>query len=499
MARPLILLTGASGYVGGRLLKRFESEGLPVRCLARKPEFLRARVGGNTQVVGGDVLDPSSLKAALEGVATAYYFVHAMGSKGSFVEQESEGARNFGRAAREAGVKRIVYLGGLTSDEGGLSEHFQSRLHVGRLLGDRGVPVIEFRASIIIGSGSLSFELVRALVERLPVMVTPRWVSVEAQPIAIEDVLAYLREALDIAADGHRVFEIGGADRVSYRELMQEYGRQRGLRRLMIPVPFLTPRLSSLWLGLVTPVYARIGRKLIESIRHPSIVKTPPTAGTFAVRPMGVRDAIARALANEDRAFAETCWHDAFSSSGAAPSWGGVQFGTRLVDSRVTRLPVSPEQAFKPVERIGGKTGWYYADAVWRLRGFLDLLAGGVGLRRGRRDPLRPHVGESIDFWRVEAYTPGRRLRLQAEMKIPGRAWLEFEVAEEAGETLLRQTATFDPHGLTGLLYWYALYPLHQLVFAGMLRKIALAATSESRVAPLILLTQPPTQDAQRP
>lgn len=479
--RSRVLLTGASGYVGGRLLKLLEVEGFVVRCLARRPEYLQSRAGPGTEVVVGDVLDPSSLVPALQGMQTAYYLVHALGSVGSFVEREYEGARNFGRAAKEAGVRRIVYLGGLADESQQLSDHLRSRVQVGHLLAESGIPAIEFRASIVIGSGSLSFELIRALVERLPVMVTPRWVSVTAQPIAVEDVLAYLRAALEMPVEGHRVFEIGGADRVSYGEIMREYARQRGLRRWMIPVPFLTPRLSSLWLGLVTPVYARIGRKLIESIRNPSVVCDTSARDAFSIRPMGIRDAIARALNNEDNDFAETCWHDALAAAGPLRSWGGVPFGSRLVDSRTVRLPFAPERAFRPVERIGGKTGWYYGNSLWRLRGFLDLLVGGVGLRRGRRDPECPHVGEALDFWRVESYEPGRRLRLQAEMKVPGRAWLEFEAIPDGNGTILRQTATFDPHGLAGRLYWYALYPLHRLVFAGMLRGIAAAAEAGER------------------
>jgi uncharacterized protein YbjT (DUF2867 family) len=416
------------------------------------------------------------LAKALRGIQTAYYLVHALGSKGDFVEQELAGARNFGCAAREAGVRRIIYLGGLVNENERLSDHMRSRVEVGRLLAGSGVPVTEFRASIIIGSGSLSYELIRALVERLPVMVTPRWVSVTAQPIAIEDVLAYLLAARDGRVDGHRIFEIGGAERVSYGEIMREYARQRGLRRFMIPVPLLTPRLSSLWLGLVTPVYARIGRKLIESIRHPSIVRDDAAGKTFTIRPMGVRDAIARAMVNEDQAFAQTRWHDALSSAGPVRSWGSVRFGERLVDSRATHVDVPPALAFRPVERIGGKTGWYYGNWLWRMRGFLDLLVGGVGLRRGRPDPERLRVGDPLDFWRVEAYEPGRSLRLSAEMKVPGRAWLEFEVVAEGAGALIRQTAVFDPLGLSGRLYWYALYPIHQIVFAGMLRRIAGAA-----------------------
>ncbi len=468
-----VLLTGASGYVGGRLLGVLERTGRRVRCLARRPGDLAARAAPATEIVRGDVLDRASLDAALHGVGAAYYLVHAMGSAGDFEAEERAGARNFAAAARAAGVGRIVYLGGLAAAGADLSPHLRSRRQVGGVLREGGVPVVEFRASVVIGSGSLSFELVRALTERLPVMITPRWVAARAQPIAVDDLLRYLRAALDLPLDGHRTFEIGGADVVSYGGLMCEYARQRGLRRLLIPVPVLTPRLSSLWLGLVTPVYARVGRKLIESLRHDSVVRDPAARTAFDVRPAGTRAAIAAALRNEDRAFAETRWSDARSSSGPERAWGGVRFGTRLVDSRTVRVAAPPPAAFAPIRRIGGAAGWYYGDVLWRVRGFLDLLAGGVGLRRGRRDPERLAAGDTVDWWRVERIEPGRRLRLAAEMKVPGRAWLEFEVTADAGGSIIRQTAEFDPAGVAGLFYWYALWPLHALVFGGMLRELA--------------------------
>jgi uncharacterized protein YbjT (DUF2867 family) len=476
--RPLVLLTGATGYVGGRLLNILERSDLRLRCLARRPSALRARAAAETEIVAGDALDPASLEVVMQGVQTAYYLVHSMGAGGDFEDKDRQAAWNFGEAARTAGVKQIIYLGGLGESDGPLSPHLRSRREVGRVLRESGVPVIEFRASIIIGSGSLSFEMIRALTERLPVMIAPRWVATPAQPIAIEDVLSYLIEALILQPGQSRIFEIGGADQASYREIIQEYARQRGLRRVIIPVPVLTPRLSSLWLGLVTPVYARIGRKLIESLRHPTVVRDRSALQVFGVRPRGIREAIARALVNEDRAFAETRWSDAFSSGGRLASWGGVRFGSRLVDSRAARVRGDPSRAFEPIRRIGGRSGWYFGDWLWRIRGLLDLLAGGVGMRRGRRDPewLRP--GETLDCWRVEAFEPDRLLRLAAEMKLPGRAWLEFEVEPEESGSTIRQTAIFDPAGLTGLVYWYALYPLHHFVFAGMLRRIALRATS---------------------
>jgi hypothetical protein len=344
------------------------------------------------------------------------------------------------------------------------------------------VEVIELRASIVIGSGSLSFEIIRALVERLPVMICPAWVSIAAQPIGIEDLVSYLVQVLDLPASGRRIIEIGGADRVSYQDIMREYARQRGLRRIMISVPVLTPRLSSLWLGLVTPVYARIGRKLIDSIRNPTVVGDPVALKLFSVRPMGMREMIARAIVNEDREFAATQWSDALSSRGAEPSWGGVRFGNRIVDSREVSVRCSPELAFRPIRRIGGETGWYYGDWLWQVRGFLDLLFGGVGVRRGRRNPEMLQVGDALDFWRVEAFEKNKRLLLAAEMKLPGRAWLEFTVAESGDGSSIRQTAIFDPVGVAGLLYWYALYPVHKLMFGKMLHAIA-AACQDGKAA----------------
>jgi uncharacterized protein YbjT (DUF2867 family) len=444
--------------------------------MARRPKALRGRAGKNTEVVFGDCFDTASLSIALAGVHTAYYLVHSMGAAGSFEEKDRKAASNFAEAAQAANVRRIIYLGGL--GEGALSPHLRSRQDVGEALRTPGVEVIEFRASIVIGSGSLSFEIIRALVERLPVMICPAWVSIAAQPIGIEDLVNYLVEGLDLPYAGNRIIEIGGADQVSYKDIMTEYARQRNLRRLMISVPVLTPRLSSLWLGLVTPVYARVGRKLIDSIRNPTVVRDPIALELFSVRPKGVREMIARAIVNEDRQFAATKWSDALSSRGE--SRGGLRFGNRIVDSREISVDVSADVAFAPIRRIGGKTGWYYGDWLWQARGFVDLLIGGVGVRRGRRDPEMLQAGDTLDFWRVEAFENDKRLRLAAEMKLPGRAWLEFEVEDRGSTSLIRQTAIFDPIGVAGLLYWYLLYPVHKLMFAKMLQAIAAKCRDES-------------------
>ena len=471
--RQRILLTGATGYVGGRLLKELERLGYAVRCMARHPASLASRVGEGTELVTGDVLDYSTLPSALEGIDVAYYLVHSMGAAADFEEQDRLGALNFSRAAFDAGVDRIIYLGGLSSSMAGLSQHLRSRVEVGRILRDSGVPTIELQASIIIGSGSLSFELIRSLVERLPLMVTPRWVRLDAQPIFIDDVLQYLVASIDLPLNGSRVYEIGGADRVSYGGLMAEYARQRGLLRIMIPVPVLTPWLSSLWLNLVTPVYARIGRKLIDSMRHPTVVQQPDALQDFAIQPIGYHQAIQRVVQGEEQYWNETRWSDSLSSVGPLRAWGGVRFGNRLYEHHSAFVSLAPDQAFAPILHFGGATGWYYANWLWQLRGFLDYLVGGVGLRRGRRDPDELRVGEALDFWRVEEYIPDRRLRLFAEMKLPGRAWLEFEVRPVEGGTEIHQTAIFDPLGWGGQVYWYGLYPLHRLIFTRMLQRIA--------------------------
>jgi len=451
--KPLVLIAGATGYIGGELLEALVSAGYPVRCLARRPEAIRVRELSGVEAIVGDVLNTESVKAATRGVHTAYYLVHSMGSAQSFEEQDRIAAQNFATAAGEAGVKRIIYLGGLGSSGDRLSAHLRSRQEVGEILKSTGVQVIEFRASVVIGSGSLSFEMIRALVERLPIMIAPRWVSVAAQPIAVSDLLSYLLEGLELPSKESRIFEIGGADQVSYGGLMREYARQRGLKRLTISIPFLTPRLSSLWLGLVTPLYVRVGRKLIESIRHSTIVEDQTALSEFRTRPCGFREAMSAAIRAR---------------------------GLHLkIDSRTIHVGVSPEEAFAPIRRIGGARGWYYANWLWQLRGLLDIPFGGVGLRRGRSDPDSVRVGDHVDFWRVEAFEPNRRLRLAAEMKLPGSAWLEFEVTGDATGSLIRQTATFDPCGLLGRAYWYAVLPFHQFVFSGMLQGIAASSKTE--------------------
>ena len=481
----LVLLTGATGYVGGRLLPRLVSTAR-VRCLARRPEALRARAPRGVEVVGGSVFDPESLAAALVGVDTAVYLIHSMGEGGDFADADRRAALAFGDAAKAAGVGKIVYLGALGDPQADLSPHLRSRLEVGDALRSSGVPVVELRAAVIIGADSLSFEMIRALVERLPIMVTPRWVDVATQPIAIDDVLDYLVAAVALDVHASRSYDIGGPDVVSYGGLMREYAKQRRLTRWMIPVPLLTPRISSLWLALITPLYARVGRALIDSIRHPTVVRSDVALQDFAVRPIGVSAAIERALAGEDAELAHTRWADATWLSAPLTASGGKPHGGRRVDRRVRATRAEPDAAFAAVERIGGSTGWYAAALLWRVRGWLDLLVGGVGMRRGRRHRDRLVVGDCVDLWRVQEIEPGRRLLLAAEMRLPGRGWLEFNVEPGPGGvgSRVRQTAIFEPLGLAGLAYWYALWPFHGMVFDGMLEGLVKSAEADGAEGP---------------
>lgn len=477
----LILLTGATGYIGGRLLKELERRGQRLRCLARSPGYLKRKVAASTEVVQGDAFDKDSLVAAMAGVHTAYYLVHSLAGKGSFEENDRIAAKTFGAAAREAKIQKIIYLGGL-GEGAKLSHHLSSRQEVGKILRESGVPTIEFRASIILGSGSLSFELVRALMERLPVMTTPKWVRLLAQPMAIEDVIAYLVAALDYELNESTIFQIGGADKVSYEGIMRGYARARGLKRIIIPVPFLTPWLSSLWLALVTPLYFRVGRRLIEGVTSETTVTDTKALRVFKdIKPRGIREAIERALLNEDREFAETWWSDAMGTMSQDRLWGGVRFKTRQIDSREVTVSCSASEAFRQIQCVGGEYGWYRYNWLWNLRGLLDQLLGGVGIRRGRRNPQCLLPGDAVDFWRVEAVEENRLLRLASELKAPGRAWFQYEIEEHDGGVKIRQTAIFDPRGILGLLYWYVLYPLHALVFQGTLNGIANSLPSQAK------------------
>lgn len=473
----LILVTGATGYIGGRLVPRLLEMGYRIRCLVRDPARLEGRAWHSAvEIATGDVLQPESLDAAMRGVQAAYYLVHSLGGGANFHQQDLKAAGHFAAAARAASVERIIYLGGLAQASAGLSEHLRSRQQTGDALRSAGVPVTEFRAGVIVGSGSLSFEMVRYLTERVPVMICPSWVYTKTQPVSIRDVLDYLTAALRVPESRGRIIEIGGADIVTYGDMMMIYAEARGLKRWMVPVPVLTPRLSSYWVDLVTPIPAAIARPLIDGLRNESTVQDPSGQQLFPhIRPVGYRVAVERALAKLQASYVETAWSDALSTSpGRLPPVILTTTEGMVVEHRQRVVPVPPAQVYRTFTGIGGKRGWFYMNWAWEARGFIDRLVGGVGLRRGRRDPNELRIGDALDFWRVEAVEPGRLLRLRAEMKVPGNAWLQFQVSPQAGsQTLLSQTAFFAPKGLLGWLYWYALYPIHGLIFSGLIRQIA--------------------------
>ncbi|MFF8449688.1 SDR family oxidoreductase [Streptomyces leeuwenhoekii] len=484
------LVTGATGYIGGRLVPELLADGHRVRCLARSPGRLRDQPwAGEVEAVRGDATDPASVAAALRGVDVAYYLVHALGTGGGFEETDRRAARIFGERAREAGVRRVVYLGGLTPagvPEAALSPHLRSRAEVGRILLDCGVPATVLRAAVVIGSGSASFEMLRYLTERLPVMVTPSWVRTRIQPVAVRDVLRALVGSARMPDDVSRAFDVGGPDILTYRDMMARYAAVAGLpRRLIVPVPVLTPGLSSHWVGLVTPVPAAIARPLTESLRHEVVCRehdiaryVPDPPG----HPIGFDEAVRLALQQVREARVTTRWSSA-SVPGAPsdplptdPDWAG---GSLYTDHRSRAVDASPGTLWRVIEGIGGERGWYSFPSAWAVRGLLDRLVGGVGLRRGRRDPARLRVGDSLDFWRVEEIEPGRLLRLRAEMRLPGLAWLEMYVETDGeGRTRYRQRALFHPHGLLGHVYWWGVSPFHAVVFGGMARNIARAAAA---------------------
>lgn len=471
-----ILVTGSTGYIGGRLAPRLLDEGWTVRCLARDPSRLQGRAWARkAEIVAGDVLVPESLPPALSSVSAAFYLVHGMAGGADFHERDLAAARNFGRAAREAGVEQIIYLGGLGDPASDLSHHLRSRLDTGDALRESGVPVTEFRAGVIVGSGSLSFEMIRYLTERVPVMVCPRWVRTRIQPIAVRNVLDYLVRSLGRPEIRGRVLEIGGADVVTYGQMLTEYARIRGLRRWLVPVPVLTPRLSSLWVHLVTPVPSSIARPLVEGMRSDVVVRDDAALRLFPdVAPVNYSTAVRLALAKLEAGEVETSWTDALTASQGtvAPVVLTIHEGM-ILEQRQIAVDADPDAVFASFTRLGGAAGWPAWNWAWRLRGFLDRLVGGVGMRRGRRDAEELRVGDALDFWRVEAVEPGRLLRLRAEMRLPGRAWLQFKVMPGGGGSSLTQTAFFAPKGLAGLLYWYALYPIHAAIFSGLVRAIA--------------------------
>ncbi len=466
----MILVSAANGYIGSHLLRRLSASDRRVRASARRPELVRVPSG--VEVVKADALDADAVAASLRGIETAFYLVHTLGEGPGYAARDREAARIFAHAAREAGVRRIIYLGGLGDASQVLSEHLASRQEVGRVLAEAGVPVIEFRASIVIGSGSTSFEMIRNLVEKLPVMTTPRWVRMAAQPIAIDDVLAYLCAAVDAPepSDPLTVYEIGGSDRVTYGDLLRMYAAHRGLKRLVIPVPVLSPGLSGWWLYLFTPKQATVGRQLAESLRYPTVVTDDRARRDFPdIVPVSAAEAMRRAFTDEDEAFARTYWADEFKGTAAPVSM--VREG-RYIDSRTIQAHCPPEAAFDPIACIGGERGWYAFDTLWDVRGFIDIMLGGPGHRRGRRDQYALVEGDYLEWWRVERVDPPRLLRLRAEMRLPGEGWLQYELEPQEDGTLVRQTAVFDPKGVLGRAYWYLVLPFHHFVFEGTLRGI---------------------------
>jgi uncharacterized protein YbjT (DUF2867 family) len=475
--RP-IFLTGATGYIGGRLGRVLLDRGRTLRCLTRSREKLLARpwaADPHVEIVEGDGDDEELLTSAMRGCAAAYYLIHSMVVAGDeYAERDRQMATIFARAAQRAGVERIIYLGGLGESGEDLSRHLRSRREVEEALASTGVPVTTLRAAMIIGSGSASFEILRYLTERLPVMITPRWVRTECQPIAVRNVLHYLAECLDTPETTGRTLDIGGPEVYSYGQLMQIMARARGLRRrLIVPVPVLTPRLSSLWIHIVTPIGARLARPLAEGLRNRVVCRDGAASQLMPQRLLTVRESIDAALGKLRNRQVETAWSDAGTLPGD-PDWSG---GTTFIDRRSLDVEAPPEATYRAVCRIGGGEGYYAADWLWRVRGWMDRLMGGPGLRRGRRDPEQVGYGEALDFWRVTGVEPPKRLELRAEMWVPGVAELEFTIEPlDNGRSRLVQTARFQPKGLLGIAYWYAVVPLHNVVFRGMLRGVARAA-----------------------
>jgi uncharacterized protein YbjT (DUF2867 family) len=496
-----VLVLGATGYVGGRLVPQLLAAGHRVRCAARTPAKLDDRPWrGQVEVVAGDVNDRASMDAACADIDAVVFLVHAMDGGAEFARREAEGAAVVRDAAAAAGVERIVYLGGLGRADDRLSEHLESRHEVGRVLADGPVPVTELRAAVVIGSGSASFEMLRHLVEVLPAMIAPRWVDTRTQPIAIRDVLRYLVGALESDEAAGTVLEIGGPDVLTYRELMQLYAEVAGLRpRIILPVPVLTPRLSSLWIGLVTPLQTGLARPLIDSLVNEVIIQDDLARRVVPFEPMPIREAITIALARVKDLEVATTWASAgghLASRVVAPTGNGPRpegprpedpdwaGGTVLSDTRRVECDAPAERVFDAVTAIGGAQGYHTPRFLWEVRGGIDKLFGGVGIGRGRRHPTALAVGDAVDFWRVERLDRPSLLRLRAEMLVPGHAWLEFRVEPDGPDrSILVQQARFHPRGLWGRVYWYALSPFHAVIFPRMARELARDAERRARAA----------------
>lgn len=486
-SRRRCLVTGATGYVGGRLVPELLEAGYDVRMMVRDPVKVEGHSWSDrVDVAVADAQDPDAVRAALREVDVGYYLLHSIGSGKDFASTERRTAEIFAAEAARNRLRRIVYLGGIDSDEEQLSDHLASRSVVGEILLNSGVPTAVLRAAIVIGSGSASFEMLRYLTERLPVMVTPRWVHSRVQPIAIRDVLGYLVGCAELSDEVNRAFDVGGPDVLTYEQMMLRFAEIAGLpRRRILSVPVLSPQLSSLWVGLVTPVPGNLARPLVESLRNTVVARENDIARYVPDPPDGLlkyADALRLALSRIQNLDVPTRWSSA-SPPGAPsdplpsdPGWAG---GDLYVDERRRRVHVSPETLWEVIEGIGGERGWYSFPLGWSVRGLIDRFTGGPGLRRGRRDPDRLVVGDSLDWWRVEELVPGRRLLLRAEMRLPGLAWLELEIESDgAAGTRYRQRALFHPHGFAGHAYWWAIWPFHGLVFGAMQRNVAKAAES---------------------
>jgi uncharacterized protein YbjT (DUF2867 family) len=465
-----VLVTGATGYIGGRLVPRLSARGHQLRCVARNPNRLEGQRWPGVEIVRGDLEDPEATTQALQGIDVAYYLVHSMAAGQAFQERDRAMALAFGRDAAKAGVRRIIYLGGLGDPEKVRSKHLVSRQEVGRCLAAGGVPVIEFRAAVIVGSGSASFEIIRHLIERVPVMIAPTWVNTACQPIGVRSVLEYLVEALDHpTAEG--IYEIGGEDILSYREMMLHYARIRGLRRFIISLPVPKPEFSSRWVDLLTPVPFSIAQPLVESLKTQAVVRDERARAAFSVKPTGYDEAVRLALTRLEHDSVETTWASSLSSLTQDQPEADV-LGSHegmLLDRHRRRVKATPSQVFEAICTLGGEEGWPVGNALWQLRGMMDRMVGGVGMRRGRRHPRELRVGDPLDFWRVEALEVPHLLRLRAEMKLPGRAWLQFEVLPDPGGSRVEQTAFFEPRGNLGYLYWYSVLPFHRFVFPGLI------------------------------